>query len=93
LADLRRNIESVPALLLEIAAARLKRLGIALPLPTGERVEAELRLYRLLCQRGGRDAYGQYNAWLRQLVSLAHALELRAARARRRRRDLDVPVP
>lgn len=84
LRDLREGRDSVPGLLLEVARARLARLGIDLP-ARGRPAEeaAELRLYRLLQREVGDDAYAQYNAWLRRLASLCHALEARDARARR----------
>jgi hypothetical protein len=83
LRDLRRGVESVPALLLLIARPRLERLGIEIARgDDGPDAEFELALYRLLCARAGADAYGQYNAWLRRLASLCHALEARAERER-----------
>ena len=77
--DLANEKTSVASLLLAIAAQRLAGLGLALPaVPT----EPELRLYRLLRARHGDDAHGQYNAHLRRLASLCHALESRDARER-----------
>jgi hypothetical protein len=38
--------------------------------------DAELELYRMLCQAGG-DAYSRYNALLRRLVSFEQALDRR----------------
>lgn len=76
LADLARERETVPALLLAIAASRLAAAG--LPLPSFRPEEPELRLYRLLRQIHGDDSHGQYNAHLRRLASLCRALEASA---------------
>jgi len=79
LADLAEGRRSASALLLRMAAPRLARLGIEIEPPDpGE--ECELELYRLLLAESPADAYGRYNAWLRRLASLCHALEARAAR-------------
>ncbi len=81
LRDLGRGHESVPALLLRIARPRLARLGVEIPGEDGAfDGQPELALYRLLCDVAGADAYGQYNAWLRRLASLCHALEARTSR-------------
>lgn len=73
LADLAHSRESVPSLLLTIAATRLSEAGLLLP---GVRFpEPELRLYRLLREAHGDDSHGQYNAHLRRLASLCRALE------------------
>jgi hypothetical protein len=89
LQDLARGVESVPALLLLIAAPRLERLGIGVASMAPRDADSawESALYQLLCERHGRDGYGQYNAWLRRLDSLASALERRASDARRARRS------
>jgi hypothetical protein len=83
LRDLAQGTESVPALLVRIAEPRLTQLGVEVP---EQRTQAgpadEIRLYRLLRARSA-DAYGEYNAWLRSLASLCHALELRARRPAR----------
>jgi hypothetical protein len=75
LADLAADRESVAALLLAIAAQRLRTAG--LPLPAIPRSDPELRLYRLLRSAHGDDAHSQYNAHLRRLSSLCSALERR----------------
>lgn len=71
--DLRRKVESAQALLVSMAATRLRGLGIAVP----DRVIAspEPKLYRLLASRYGAGAHSKYNAWRRRLSSF-----LRAAR-------------
>ena len=73
LADLACKKESIPSLLLAIAAGRLAAAG--LPLPPTFASDSELRLYRLLRSLHGDDAHSQYNAHLRRLSSLCHALE------------------
>ncbi len=77
LADLACQKESISSLLLAIAAARLAAAGLRLPAAFG--ADSELRLYRLLHALHGDDAHSQYNAHLRRLASLCHALETRAA--------------
>ena len=77
LADLAGRKETVSSLLLAIAAARLAAVG--LPVPAARGSDSELRLYRLLHALHGDDAHSQYNAHLRRLASLCHALETRAA--------------
>lgn len=72
LADLACKKDSIPALLLAIASQRLADAG--LPLPDTLPKEPELRLYRLLRSLHGDDAHSQYNAHLRRLSSLCHAL-------------------
>lgn len=83
LADLESGRESIASLLLEIARTRLSQAGLRLPaspiLPNP--IDAETRLYRHLMQRQPGDAYSQYNAWIRRLVSLERALESRRERS------------
>jgi hypothetical protein len=84
--DLAAGRESVPALLVAIAGARLRRLGVAVAVSGWE--EAELRLYRALCREDAATAYARYNSLLRRIDSFARALEreqgkaLRGTRAR-----------
>lgn len=70
LADLARGVESVPSLLVSIAAPRLRRLGYDVPdtLP-----EPEQRLYALLTRTDGDAAHGRYNALVRRVVSFERA--------------------
>ena len=79
LADLAGNKETIPALLLAIAAGRLADAGLRFPATLAS--DPELRLYRLLRSLHGDDAHSQYNAHLRRLSSLCHALE-RTTRSR-----------
>jgi hypothetical protein len=85
LADLaagRRDTAS--ALLVAIAAPRLRRLG--LPVPEDLPGQGELRLYDLLHEEAPEGAYGRYNALLRQIASFASALEAEEGAALRARR-------
>jgi hypothetical protein len=72
LADLARDVESVPALLVAIGTPRLRELGVAVP----ERSVAgpEHRLYALLAANDADSAHSRYNALLRRLVSFERAL-------------------
>lgn len=79
--DAAAGRESVEALLVEIAAPRLRELGLAAP-DSPDGADAELRLYAQLGQNGGADPYGEYNALLRRLTSFIHALEHRRAASR-----------
>lgn len=82
LRDLAAGRRTADALLVAMAAPRLRELG--LPVPPDERVPAgaELALYALLRDAGG-DGYARYNALLAEVVSFASALEARRWRARR----------
>lgn len=72
------------ALVVAIAATRLRRCGI--DVPRVARGELEHRLYDALTTAHGDDAYGRYRALLARVDSFARALEreegarLRAAR-------------
>jgi len=73
-ADLRQGRETEAALLVQIAAPRLRSLGLDVPAgvaPNGE--PAEHRLYALLASRS--DAHSQYNALLARMASYARAAE------------------
>lgn len=72
--DASRGETTAASLLVEIAAPKLRRLGLAIPENFGS-PDAELRLYEQLGRSGAVDPYGEYNALLRQLTSFAHALE------------------
>jgi hypothetical protein len=72
LRDLRLGTETMPALLVTIGAARLRRAG--LDVPNGP-ASPEHRLYALLLEEFGNGAHARYNGWLRRLVSFERALE------------------
>jgi hypothetical protein len=72
LQDLAGSSVTVEALLVSIAAPRLRDMGVpvALPLP-----DAEHRLYERLGCDGPDSAHSRYNALLRRLTSFESALE------------------
>lgn len=70
--DLADGIESVPALLVSIGAARLRRLGFDLPQVIRS---PERRLYELLRAANPEAAHSRYNALIRRLVSFERAAE------------------
>lgn len=80
LRDRAAGIESVEALLVEIAAPRLRAVGLPVPEGTAGATAAELRLYEVLGARGEADPYSRYNALLRELVSFGRAAEARVRR-------------
>ena len=74
LADLAQNRESDCALLVLIAAPRLRRLGIQIPdRPYPRAYEHEL--YARLDERLGAAAHSYYNSLIRRIVSYARCLE------------------
>jgi hypothetical protein len=77
LADQAAGRESVEALLLEVGAPRLRRLGIAAVERPGE--PAEHRLYDLLAAEDPDAAHSRFNALIRRLVSFERAAECVAA--------------
>jgi hypothetical protein len=76
LADLQAGRWTVSACLVVIGLPRMRRAGLVRPEPAVVPADAELELYRMLCQAGG-DAYSRYNALLRRLVSFEQALDRR----------------
>lgn len=72
LEDLSRSDETVEALLVSIAAPRLRSLGlpVAAPVP-----DAEHRLYERLAREDADSAHSRYNALLRRLTSFESAME------------------
>ena len=73
LADLAARSETAPALLVAIAGARLRRLGLLVPVH-GIR-DPELKLFERLQGEESGSAHSRYNALLRSLGSFVHALE------------------
>ena len=73
LEDLRRGVESVPALLAQIGAPRLRQLAIDVPARDPSGPLAEHRLYELLAREHGDGAHSRYNALIRMLVSFTRA--------------------
>ena len=76
LRDAGEGRATADALLVAIAAGRLRELG--LPVPNAETLgrDAELALYALLCQVAD-DPYAAYNAALAELDSFLSSLEAR----------------
>lgn len=72
LQDLARSSETVEALLVSIAAPRLRELGLAVALPLPD---PEHRLYELLARDDPDSTHSRYNALIRRLTSLESALE------------------
>jgi len=71
LADLEQDVESVPSLLVQIGAPRLRTLGFEVPPSVVS--SPEMRLYELLAVEHGDGAHSQYNALIRRLVSFERA--------------------
>lgn len=74
LEDLRHGVESVPALLAQIGARRLRQLAIEVPGRSADEPMPEHRLYEILARQHGDNAHSRYNALIRQLVSFTRAL-------------------
>jgi len=72
LADLAAGLETTSALLVAMAAPRLRMLGI--DVPVSSEAQPSHRLYELLSQ-GERGAHGRYNALVGRIVSFARAAE------------------
>ncbi len=81
LGDAHAGVETVNALLVEIAAPRLREFGIRVPEFPSQSLDAEIRLYRRLGAEFAVDAYGQYNSLLRRLTSFNRAMERALRRA------------
>jgi len=76
--DLRGGHESVPALLVAMAAPRLRAIGLDVP-DAGVELPSH-RLYALLAASEGDGAHSRYNALVRRMISFARAAESAAAR-------------
>lgn len=75
LRDLATGVTSVESLLISLAAPRLRREGVPVPVGVVER-DPEQRLYDLLEQSEGGLAHARYNALRHQVVSFANACRL-----------------
>ncbi len=71
LAALAAGEESIESLLVSLAAPRLKREGVPLPIELFR--NADVRLFRLLERTSGDLAHARYLAYLRQATSFADA--------------------
>jgi hypothetical protein len=78
LADLAEEIDTPEALLVSLAAPRLRREGVSLPATVFD--DPESRLYRSLAISSPGLAHARYLALLRQAASFADACRSRRAR-------------
>src|SRR5436189_5930194 len=81
LADLAQGRVTESALLVLIAAPRLRGLGIPVPDRASDHPH-EHALYELLEQRLSTGAHSFYNSLIRRMVSYEHALEREQSRKR-----------
>ncbi len=72
LEDIDRSRETVEALLVSIAAPRLRALGVTVKRPL---TDPEHRLYERLAREEPDSAHSRYNALLRRLTGFESALE------------------
>lgn len=70
--DLERGVESIEALVVQVGAPRLRRIGFDVP-DTPEFPED--RLYARLAEQDSDAAHSRYNALIRLLVSFERAAE------------------
>lgn len=73
LRDLDAGVESPAAMVVAMAAARLRQVGVDVPATSVERPSH--RLYGLLAREDRGDAHSRYNALVRRIVSYARAAE------------------
>lgn len=77
-ADLLAGVDSQAALVVALAADRLRAAGVAVPnLPPGRPAH---QLYLLLAAEHGDDAHSRYRALVSRVVSFARAAEHATAR-------------
>jgi hypothetical protein len=79
LADLAAGRETASALVIAMAAPRLRRLGYEVPTRDWG-MPASHRLYDILSDDGGHDPYSRYNALIRRIVSFSRAAQHASAR-------------
>lgn len=77
LVDLAAGRESESALVVAMAAPRLRTLGFDVPAGGGE--QPAHRLYELLAAQTGQGAHSRYNALVGRVVSFARAAERAAS--------------
>ena len=85
LADMTMDRISTGSLLVRICWSRLVQSGVIPPgaaKPPALEGDAHHRLYALLSEQKGRDAYPDYRAMLRQLARFLHAADQRAFQLR-----------
>jgi hypothetical protein len=83
LADFAAGRTSIEALLVQIGAPRLSAEGLPIS-PENVDIDADRRLYELLCQTHDNEAHSQYNSLIRELVSFERGLERRNTATRRK---------
>ncbi len=71
LVDCASGRETVPALLVQVGAPRLRELGLTVP--PASVPDPEHRLYALLARDDADAAHSRYNALIRRLVSFERA--------------------
>ncbi len=76
--DLAAGARSVPALVVSVAAGRLRALGLVVGEPVSE---PELRLFESLAAADPDGAHSRYNALLGELASYLRAAESRRSAA------------
>jgi hypothetical protein len=74
ISDLAQGELTEEALLVLVAAPRLRNLGIEIP-DMANVSRCEHRLYERLEERLGTGAHSYYNGLVRRIVSFSHALE------------------
>ncbi|MBI3004710.1 MAG: hypothetical protein HYY49_04770 [Ignavibacteriales bacterium] len=72
LEDNRKGVKTIPALLVQIGASRLRNLGLTVPKFVED---PESVLYDLLSEHDSDSAHSRYNALIRTLVSFERAAE------------------
>lgn len=77
LEDLQHGkMQTIPALLVSIAATRLRNLGLDVPQDQMLEKDPELKLYQILIEQE-EDPYNRYNSLIQRLISFSFALENR----------------
>lgn len=76
--DLAAHRESEEALLVALAAPRLRAAGLDVPETACQ--SPSHRLYELLSEKNPADAHSRYNALVGRIVSFSRAVELATAR-------------
>jgi hypothetical protein len=75
LEDLKRGIDSIPALLVRVGSPRLRQLSLDVPEHDPADTLPEHQLYEALAEEHGDNAHSRYNALLRLLVSFTRAAQ------------------
>jgi hypothetical protein len=78
LKDFAAGRESVEGCLVQIGATRLRNCGLPVEAKNVD-IDADRKLYALLCKSHGYEAHSQYNSLIRELVSFERGLERRVS--------------